>query len=66
MGTPRRQLGLARGDALWFITRDRSDATAWVYFCSIGMAQVRVCFVDSYGEAGWQDPKHAYRGRFGA
>lgn len=29
-------------------------------------AQVRVCFVDSYGEAGWQDPKHAYRGRFGA
>jgi len=56
--------GLAQGDARWFITRDRNDATAWVYFGSIGMAQVRVCFVDSYGECGWRDPKHALRGRF--
>lgn len=56
--------GLAQGDARWYITRDRHEATAWVYFCSIGMAQVLVSFVDTYGEAGWRDPKHARRGCF--
>ena len=56
--------GLARGDALWFITGARHDATAWVYFCSIGMAQLQVCFVDTYGEAGWRDPQRARKGFF--
>lgn len=56
--------GLARGDALWFITKDKQDATAWLFFTSIGMADVKVCFVDSYGEAGWQNP-HRCKGRFG-
>jgi len=56
--------GLARGDARWFMTPARFDATAWVYFCSIGMAQVLVCFVDSYGEAGWRDPARARKGLF--
>ncbi len=56
--------GLARGDERWFITDQRHDATAWVYFCSIGMAQVLVCFVDTYGEAGWRVPSHKFKGRF--
>jgi hypothetical protein len=56
--------GLARGDALWFITKDKQDATVWLFFTSPGMAEVRVCFVDSYGEAGWQKT-HRYQGRFG-
>jgi len=56
--------GLARGDALWFITRDKQDATAWLFFTSLGMAEVKVCFVDNYGEAGWQTP-HRLKGRFG-
>ncbi|WP_338847048.1 DUF6150 family protein [Massilia sp. W12] len=56
--------GLARGDAHWYITRDKQDAEVWLYFTSIGMAQVKVCFVDSYGEAGWQTESR-YRGRFG-
>ncbi|NDI84145.1 DUF6150 family protein [Undibacterium crateris] len=59
--------GLASGDALWFITRDKQDASSWVYFTSIGMAQVKVCFVDSMGCAGWQDrgqPALKFRGRF--
>lgn len=55
--------GLARGDALWFITRDKQDATVWIYPCSIGMAQVKVCFVDNYSEAGWVRP-HRLKGRF--
>jgi len=46
--------GYAHGDALWYITRDRHEATAIAYFCSVGMAQIKVCFVDSQGEAGWQ------------
>lgn len=56
--------GMAQGDARWFITRDRNDATSWVYFGSIGEAQVLVCFVDSYGEAGWRDPARARKGCF--
>ena len=56
--------GLARGDDRWFITRDKQDATAWVFFTSPGFAQVNICFVDSYSEAGWQRASK-YRGRFG-
>jgi len=55
--------GLAAGDGLWFITRDQQDATAWVFFTSIGMAEVKICFVDNYAEAGWQKPSR-YEGRF--
>jgi hypothetical protein len=56
--------GMAYGDARWYITRDKQDATAWVYFTSIGLAQVKVCFVDGLGEAGWQREQHAFKGRF--
>jgi hypothetical protein len=55
--------GLARGDALWFITRDKQDATVWIYPCSLGMAEVAVCFVDNYSEAGWQGA-HRLKGKF--
>jgi hypothetical protein len=55
--------GLAVGDGLWFITRDKQEATAWVFFTSIGMAEVKICFVDSYAEAGWQTVSR-YKGRF--
>ncbi|THF63691.1 hypothetical protein E6C76_13970 [Pseudothauera nasutitermitis] len=55
--------GLARGDALWFITRDKQDATVWIYPCSLGMADVNICFVDNYAEAGWLRP-HRLKGRF--
>lgn len=50
-------LGLAHGDALWYITRDRQSATARVCFVPQGMAQLKICFVDTYGEAGWQVPR---------
>lgn len=49
--------GLARSDAQWFVTRDRQSATVIVCFTSQGMAQLKICFVDSYGEAGWQVPR---------
>lgn len=55
--------GLANGDACWFITRDRQDATCWIYAVSLGMADVKICFVDSYGEAGWQKESR-FKGRF--
>jgi hypothetical protein len=57
-------LGMAHGDGLWYITRDQHEATAWVYFTSIGMAQVNICFVDGYGEVGWQAPNR-HKGCFG-
>lgn len=49
--------GLARGDGLWFVTRDRRIATVTVYFTSVGMAQLKICFVDSDSEVGWQVPR---------
>ena len=60
--------GSAHGDALWFITRDRHEASARLYFTDVGMAQIKICFVDSQGSAGWQDRGQAalrYRGRLG-
>jgi len=55
--------GLATGDANWFITKNKQDAKCWVYFSSVGMAQVKICFVNSFGETGWQT-SHEFRGRF--
>jgi hypothetical protein len=54
--------GLAHGDALWFFTREPQSANAHAYFTSQGMAQLKVCFVDTFGEAGWTKP-HPLRGR---
>ncbi|PUA28118.1 MAG: hypothetical protein B0W54_16670 [Cellvibrio sp. 79] len=55
--------GLARGDALWFVTRSKQDATAWIFPTSVGMADVKICFVDNFSEAGWQK-SHPYKGKF--
>jgi hypothetical protein len=55
--------GMAHGDAVWFMTPHRHDATLRVYFTSRGMAQVRVCFVDTYSAAGWRHG-HPLQGRF--
>jgi hypothetical protein len=54
--------GLANGDGLWYVTKNKQDATVYVYFSSVGMAQVKVCFVDSYGEAGWLT-ENKYKGQ---
>lgn len=56
--------GAATGDAYWFITRDQQEASVWIFFTSIGMAEVKIFFVDNYGEAGWQTSSR-YKGRFG-
>jgi hypothetical protein len=56
--------GLAKGDAYWYITRDKQEASVWVYFCSEGVASLNICFVDSYAEAGWQR-RHHLKGRLG-
>lgn len=56
--------GLAHGDERWYVTRDKQDATVWVFFTSQGMAQLNICFVDNRSEAGWQKPSR-YRGDFG-
>ncbi len=54
--------GEARGDALWFITRNREDANIWIYFGSPGFCDLKVCFVENRGEAGWLKP-HRLKGR---
>ena len=53
--------GLAHGEALWFITREPQSANVLAHFTSPGMAQLKVCFVDRLGEAGWTRP-HPLRG----
>lgn len=54
--------GLASGDAHWFITRNKQDADFLIFFTSPGMADLKICFVDSQGEAGWQKESR-YKGR---
>lgn len=54
--------GEARGDALWYITRDKQDADTWLYFGSIGFCELKVCFVPHRGQAGWLK-RHRLQGR---
>jgi hypothetical protein len=56
--------GLARGPALWYITRNKQDAQVYIHMCSLGMAQLRVCFVNTYGQAGWTNAGHPAAARF--
>ncbi|MGB1109246.1 MAG: DUF6150 family protein [Gammaproteobacteria bacterium] len=56
--------GMAHGDAFWYICRDRHDAQSLIYFCSRGMAQVKICFVGNHSAAGWKTD-HPLKGRFG-
>lgn len=56
--------GLARGPALWYITRNKQDAQVYIYMSSLGMAQLRVCFVNTYDEAGWINNDHPAAGKF--
>jgi hypothetical protein len=56
--------GLAQGDSLWFVTRDRQEATSSIFMVSRGMAQLQVYFVDTRSEAGWVR-SHRLHGRLG-
>ncbi len=56
--------GLARGGALWYFTRNKQDAQIYIHVCSLGMAQLRVCFVGTYGQAGWINTDHPLGTRF--
>lgn len=49
--------GMANRDSMWFITRDRQEAGVCVCFVSPGMAQLKIAFVSTHGEAGWQNPR---------
>ena len=53
--------GLAYRDAYWFFT-NKQDADLWIFYDTFGASQLRICFVDSYGMSGWQNP-HSLKGR---
>ena len=55
--------GLATRPWLWYMS-DKQDANIYAHFCSIGMAQLRVCFVATYGQAGWITKDHPCRKLF--
>ena len=46
--------GLANGDANWYVIENRSESSIRVYFCSRGMSDLIVYFVNNKLEAGWQ------------
>ena len=50
--------GLALGAGRWFFTRDKQEASVWVFVGTPEMAQLRVCFVELIGESGWVKPGH--------
>lgn len=49
--------GMAHGTTRWFITRDKQQATVLVYFTSPGMAQLKISFVNTFGETKWRNPR---------
>ncbi|MBL8277846.1 MAG: hypothetical protein JNL93_14180 [Pelomonas sp.] len=55
--------GDASGDARWFITRDRQFARTTIHLCSLGMADLTICFVPTRGEAGWRVAGHRWQHR---
>ncbi len=48
--------GSANKNGLWYISNNKLEADIKCYFCSRGMAELIVCFVNTRGEAGWQKP----------
>jgi hypothetical protein len=48
--------GTAGRNGLWYITNNKLEANIKGYFCSRGMAELIVYFVNVRGEAGWQKP----------
>lgn len=56
--------GMAHGDAIWFVCRERADAQVRVWFGEQGMAQLNICFVGNHSAAGWMHD-HPLKGRFG-
>jgi hypothetical protein len=52
--------GWANRPWLWFMA-NKQDANVYVHFCSQGVAQLAVCFVDTYGQAGWVTKDHPCR-----
>lgn len=54
--------GLANGDANWYIVSERAEASVRVYFCSRGMSDLIVYFVNNKLEAGWQK-EHRFKFR---
>ena len=57
-----QSLGLAYGEAIWFINRDRYQADVRAVFTSLGAADLAVHFVRDRGQAGWQRP-HRLKGK---
>ena len=43
----------------WFLTRRREDADCTVYVGPVGFAKIKICYVDSPAEAGWQGQRPA-------
>ncbi len=54
--------GLASSDPLWYVTENRAEASTRIYFCSRGMSELIVYFVQNRLEAGWQK-KHRLQHR---
>ena len=48
------QRGLSSGDAAWYMTANRAEASSRIYLCSRAVADLTVCFVSSRAQAGWQ------------
>lgn len=45
--------GLAHHESHWFMTKKEEESHWSVWFCSEGLADIKVYFVKTQGEAGW-------------
>lgn len=54
--------GMAWSEERWYITDNDSDASSTIYFGKSGRSSLKVCFVKSPAEAGWQT-NHRLKGK---
>ena len=54
-------IGMAKGDALWFMTESRASATSRIYLSVLAEAALVVFFVGTRAEAGWKKKRKLSR-----
>ncbi|MBA58294.1 MAG: hypothetical protein CMQ40_03890 [Gammaproteobacteria bacterium] len=54
---PVSSMGMAKGDALWFITESRARATTRIFLSPLAEAALIVYYVKSQAESGWRNNK---------
>ena len=54
-------IGMAKGDSLWYLTKSRARASSRIYLSALAEAALIVYFVDIRAKAGWRKTRRLSR-----